>query len=265
MATHQEVLAVLEELAPRVCAEPGDEPHFEIRNGEICNRLGVCVDPTERSLYLAASDGADFIITHHPWAGEAAEVVESKGISIYRLHSAWDLAPDGNAVTLARMVGLHDLVLRDNLLTGVADLSLQELIERCQRIVGRSVLPYCGDLAGRVATAGIIPGSGFLPFFRRRWEALVQAGCDTIISGEITHSAARFAQNAEIRLVDLGHSGLAKPGMAHLAYLLRCRLLGAGCEAEFYDDFYAVNYYTAWSLPRQEEDRETGVVLPFPG
>mgnify|MGYP004709074011 CR=1 FL=1 len=76
MVTHQEILSVLEELAPRVCAEIGDESHFEICHGETCNRLGVCVDPTERSLYLAASDGADFVITHHPWAGEAAAVVK---------------------------------------------------------------------------------------------------------------------------------------------------------------------------------------------
>ncbi len=264
----EEILAVLEELAPRVCSDPGDEPCFEVRAGETCSRLAVCVDPTERNLYLAASDGADFIIAHHPWNGEAAEVIKAKGASIYRLHSAWDLAPDGNAVTLARMLGLHDLALADGVLTGTSDLCLRELIERCQRVAGRSVLPYCGDLASRVSAVGIIPGSGFLPLFRRRWESLVEAGCNVLVSGEISHGAARYAQCASVHLIDLGHSGLVKPGMAHLAYLLRCRLVAHGCEVEFYDDTYAINYFTAWTLPRQDENREHteppgGVVLPF--
>ena len=268
MVSQGEILAILEELAPRVCAEPKDEPCYEVRAGENCHRLGVCVDPTERNLYLAASDGADFIITHHPWSGEAAEVVRSKGLAIYRLHSAWDLAPDGNAITLARLLGLRELVLADGALTGKTDLNLRGLIERCQRVVERPVLPYFGDLSSRVGTVGIIIGSGFLPVFRRRWEALVEAGCATIVSGEISHAAARFAQHANVRLVDLGHNGLVKPGMAHLAYLLRCRLTAYDCAAEFYDDAYGINYYTAWALPRQEEGRDAGqppggVVLPF--
>ncbi|MGE5552041.1 MAG: Nif3-like dinuclear metal center hexameric protein [Bacteroidota bacterium] len=269
MVTHDEILAVLEDLAPRVCAEAGDASCYEVRADKACSRLGICIDPTERNLFMAASDGADFIITHHPWNGEAAEVIKAKGISIYRLHSAWDNAPDGNMATLARMLGLRDLVRADGALTGLSGLCLRELLERCQRIVGKSVLPYCGELGARVNTVGIIPGSGFLPVYRRRWETLVHAGCDTIISGEISHSAARYAQCAGIRLIDLGHSGLVKPGMAHLAYLLRCRLLARGCEVEFYDDTYNINYFTAWSLPRQEENRETSepsgaIVLPFP-
>ena len=262
MVTHEEILAVLEELAPRVCAETGDESHFEIRPGETCSRLGVCLEPTERRLYLAASDGVDFVITHHPWNGEAAEVIRAKGISIYRLHSAWDLAPDGNMVTLARMVGLRDWCSGTTCSRG-HDLSLQEMLERCQRIVGRASCPTAG-IGGRVTTVGIIPGSGFLPIFRRRWEALVQAGCDTIISGEISHSSARFAQCRD----PLDGPRPQRPGQAGHGpsrLLLRRRLLGAGCEVEFYDDFYAINYYTAWSLPRQEEGRETGIVLPFPG
>ncbi|MGE5598558.1 MAG: Nif3-like dinuclear metal center hexameric protein, partial [Bacteroidota bacterium] len=128
---------------------------------------------------------------------------------------------------------------------------------------------YCGDLARRAGTVGIIPGSGFLPVYLRRWEALAEAGCDTLISAEISHFAARFAHARGLNLVDLGHSGLAAPGMAHLAYLLKCRLSAQGCETEFYDDTYAVNYYTSWAPSRQEENREAsdppgGIVLPFP-
>lgn len=269
MLPHETVLAVLEELAPRLCAEPGDEPRFEVRNGEACSRLGVCTDPTERNILHAASDGVDFLIAHHAWNGEGAEVVAAKRMSLYRLHSAWDLAPEGNLATLARMLGLRELVLRDGALTGTTDLDFKEFLERSQRLVGRDVLPYCGDPGRRVRTVGIIPGSGFLPIFRRRWEAMVALGCDTIVSGEISHTAARFAQVNGVRLVDLGHSGLVRPGMMHLAYLLRCRLMAHGCEVEFYDDAYAVDYHTAAALPRPEEDRGAaeppgGVVLPFP-
>lgn len=269
MVSHAEILALLEELAPSICAEPGDEPHFEACYGEAANHLGVCTDPTERNIFLAASDGVDFLITHHQWRGEGAEVVAAKELSIYRLHSAWDLAPEGNAVTLGRMLGLRDLVLREGTVSGAADLDFREIIERSQRIVGRSIVPYCGDLSARVANVGIIPGAGFLPFFRHKWEMLIETGCDTLISAEISFSAARFAQCAGVRLVDLGHSGLAKPGFAHLAYLLRTRLKAHGCEVEFYDDAYAVNYATAWSLSGRETagdkpETPNGIVLPFP-
>lgn len=269
MLSHGQVLAVLEELAPRAGAEPGDEPCYEIMNGDNCNRLAICAEPTERHLYLAASDGADFVITHHAWHGEGEDMVRSKGISIYRLHSAWDLAPDGNAATLARMMGLTDLLLNDGCFTGLTGLSLRALIERCQRIIGRSVLPYYGDLSVAVRAVGIIPGSGFMSVFRRHWESLKINGCDTIVSGDLSHTALRYAQEEGLNLIDLGHSGMAKPGLAHLAYLLRCRLLALGCEVDFYDEILMASHYTAWSLPRQEEGAQEdapqgAVVLPFP-
>ncbi|MGQ9779911.1 MAG: Nif3-like dinuclear metal center hexameric protein [Bacillota bacterium] len=268
MVPHETVLGILEELAPRLCAEPGDEPRFEIRHGEACRRLGVCTEPTERNILLAAGQGADFLLTHHAWEGEGAEVIAAKKISLYRLHSAWDLAPEGNLVTLARMLGLRELVLREGTITGTTDLALKDLLDRAQRLAGRNVLPYCGDPNRRVRTVGIIPGSGFLPVFRRRWEALAALGCDTIISGEISHAAARFAARNGVRLVDLGHSGLVRPGMMHLAYLLRCRLMAYGCEVDFYEDAYSVEYHSAASS-RTEEGKSAGeppggVVLPFP-
>ena len=268
MVPHEKVLEILEELAPRLCAEPGDEPHFEVKHGDACHRLGVCTDPTERNILLAASQGTDFLLIHHPWHGEGAEVVAAKKISLYRLHSAWDLAPEGNLVTLARMLGLRELVLQDGMITGTADLHLKDLLERGQRLTGRNVIPFCGDPNRRVRTVGIIPGSGFLPVFQKRWETLTAMGCDTVISGEISHTAARFALRNGIRLVDLGHSGLVRPGMMHLAYLLRCRLMAHGCEVEFYEDAYNLAYYSAASS-RPEEEKSTGeppggIVLPFP-
>lgn len=268
MIAHDEVLAVLEELAPRFCAEPGDEPGFEVRHGESCNRLGVCTDPTERNLFLAASDGTDFIITHHAWRGEGAEVVKAKGISIYRLHSAWDLAPEGSLVTLGRMLGLRNLVIQNGALTGLAETDMAGLLQRAQRIAGQGILAYCGDPAARLETVGIIPGSGFLPVFRPRWEALAAAGCEAIISGDLSFPAARFAHRERIGLIDLGHSGLVQPGLAHLAYLLRSRLMSCGCEVEFYEDRYSISHYTAWSMPDAEageagSEMPGGVVVPF--
>ncbi|NLG83433.1 MAG: hypothetical protein GX493_02235 [Firmicutes bacterium] len=268
MVSHETILGILEELAPRFCAEPGDAPRFVVKHGETCRRLGVCTDPTERNILLAASQGTDFLLIHHAWEGEGAEVIAAKKISLYRLHSAWDLAPEGNLVTLARMLGLRELVLREGTITGTTDLGLKDLLDRAQRLAGRNLLPYCGDPNRRVRTVGIIPGSGFLPVFRGRWESLASIGCDTIISGEISHAAARFAARNGVRLVDLGHSGLVRPGMMHLAYLLRSRLLAYGCEVDFYEDSYGLDYHVAASS-RPEEGKTTGeqpggVVLPFP-
>jgi putative NIF3 family GTP cyclohydrolase 1 type 2 len=147
------------------------------------------------------------------------------------------------------------------------ELSLGELIERCRRLLDVKVLPYVGNLSDRVKTVGLLPGSGFIPVFGQRWTALFKAGCNTIISGEISHAAVRFARCAGISLIDPGHNGMIKPGMAHLAYLLRHRLAVHGCDVESYDDTYMIDYYSAWPSNREEGASDphggTGVVVPF--
>ena len=253
------LLALIEELAPAANADEDDPPKL-LRQGSnpTFSRIGVCVDPTERNLYLAASRGIQFLITHHPWRGEGFETVESKDLTILHLHSASDRGDEGNNQVLAQLLGLEGVREMVGGVVARTDLALKELIERCQRVLDLNVVPYWGDLNERVKKVALLVGPGFLPIYRFAWECWMDEGCDTVLTGELGRFPVGLAAMRHLKLVDLGHSAMAKPGMAHLAYRLKSRLKAFDCEVEFLDDLYGVNYYTTWFFPHLEDDAGVG-------
>lgn len=254
------LLAIINELAPASGADPDDGPVF-LREGQAMSfkKIGVCVDPTERNLYEAASRGVQFLITHHPWRGEAYETVEAKDLIIYQVHSATNHGDEGNHRILAQALGLEKIKLvPGGGVVASANVLLKELIERCQRVLDLNVVPYWGDLNEKVKKVAVLVGPGFLPIYRSAWETWLDEGCDTILTGELGRFPVALAAIRRLKLVDLGHSTMVKPGMANLAYRLKNRLKAMGCEVEFFADLYGVNYYTTWFFPHLEDDAGVG-------
>lgn len=254
------LLAIIDELAPATGADCDDQPAF-LREGQAVNftKIGVCVDPTERNLSTAASRNVQFLITHHPWRGEAYEIVEDKDMAIYHMHSAIDQGEEGNHRTLAEALGLEKIKpVPGGGVMAKANMPLKELIERCQRVLEVNVVPYWGDLNEKVKKIALLAGPGFLPVYRSAWESWLDEGCDTILTGELGRFPVSLAAIRRLKLVDLGHSTMVKPGLAHLAYRLKNRLKAMNCEVEFFDDLYGVNYYTTWFFPHLEDDAGVG-------
>lgn len=259
----QALIQIMRELAP------GFEPESSIMNDFLGNepeeitKLGVCIDPTEQNIYTAASKGIKVLISYHPWMGEALPIIQSKRMIILPLHTNWDNAPEGVNFTLGRAIGLQELTVVDSVVMGQGEMTFRELLERCQRILERNVIPYYGELRYAVRKVGIWSGPGFLPHNQKLWKICREEGCDTIISGEMSLLPIRFAAARQLKLVDLGHSGITKPSMVHLIDLLELRLKALNCLVEFFEDYYCCNYYTKSYFLQQSEMDESLPLFQF--
>jgi putative NIF3 family GTP cyclohydrolase 1 type 2 len=249
------LIAVLKGLAPELAAD-GFVNIPAGRAGVTVKKLGVCVDPTEATITCAVNKGITILISYHPWQGEAQQLIRAGGIGIIPLHTAWDNAPEGANVTFAREIGLTDITLSADFVHGKIDTIVKNLLEKCQRVVDQNIIPYFGEPRTPVKRVAIWTGPGFLPFNRKLWKNCCEQGCDTIISGELSLLPIRFAASHKLQLIDLGHSLMAKPGMANLARIIKGRLNQAGCSVEFFTEYYGCNYYTnfAYSQPNDSED-----------
>ncbi len=243
--------SILEELAPAKIADHYDPPRYQVKpkTGPKVGKIGVCVDPTETNIRSAARKGVELLISHHPWQGEAADEIETRGMGIFLLHSAWNKAREGNNITLARLLNLTDPVFEDDAVLGATDLLFKDLLTCCQRILEVNFLPYTGDLNSWAGKVAVVSGPGFWPVYKEKWCHWLASGCRTILSSELTRYSIGFFSRHNINLVDLGHSIMAKPGMKHLTYTLQNRLKIFGCEVGFFPDTYSIDYYTGSIYP----------------
>ncbi|MGD8400985.1 MAG: Nif3-like dinuclear metal center hexameric protein [Bacillota bacterium] len=245
------LIEFLRDLAPQLALPEGVNPAFS-RGWAAVKHLGVCIDPTAGVIRNALNRGINILVTYHPWHGEAGQLLSEKDLVIIPLHTAWDNVPEGVNLTFAKELGLADIQFHRDLVSGIANLPLRVILERCRRIVGQNIIPYWGELGFKVKRIGIWAGPGFLPFQKRIWEEFVAQGCDAIISGEISLLPMRFAAAHRLQLIDLGHSIIAKPAMIKLVRLLKDHC-GAQLPVEFLGDCYGCNYYTNFNYCQSEE------------
>lgn len=253
----QTLISVLQELAPEMNAGDIISNIGYLAEGVDITKIGICVDPTEQNIYSAAGKGMEVIISYHPWQGEAAELVNQKKIIVIPLHDAWDNAPEGVNLTIARAIGLREVRWVDGIVMGVLETTFRDLMERCQRILDLNVLPYYGELRYPVQRIGIWAGPGFLPYHKKIWETCLQEGCDTIISGEISLLPIRFAAAHQLKLIDLGHSAIARPAIVHLVNILKLRLKTFDCSVELLEDYYSCSFYTKNYFLQQSDSEDS--------
>lgn len=238
----KDLFNILKKLAPGLSID--DFINHEGDRFKTISKIGVCIDPTPLNVIKAYDNGIEVLICYHPWQGEAEPAVRNGAMEIWPLHTAWDNTEEGVTYTLARAIGMIGLYQKGEIVYGITECAFRDLIELCQRALGQNILSYCGDLKLLTNKVGIWAGPGFLPNYKKFWEVCREEACDTIISSEITLSAIRYSRARQVKLIDLGHSAMAKPGMLKLAKLLREEITIGPCTVEFYDDFYGCNYYT---------------------
>jgi putative NIF3 family GTP cyclohydrolase 1 type 2 len=252
-----ELFNILKKMAPNLSNQDFSNPDFSTVPA-VCAQdvspLGVCVDPTARNIEDAAKLGIKVLISYHPWQGEAKAVVETQQMQIWPLHEVWDNTAEGVTHTFAKGIGITGLYFKGELIIGEIETEFRDLIEHCQRILGQNILAYSGDLKQMVHKVAIWAGPGFLPNYKKFWEISQTEGCDTVLSSELTISALRYSRAYQLKLIDLGHSSMAKPGMANLAAILREE--ANDCSVHFLDDLYTCTYSTNCSFAEQFTESE---------
>jgi dinuclear metal center YbgI/SA1388 family protein len=120
--TLDQVVDIIEEIAPKSLALPGDPVGLQYGSPEQpVKRLMISLDATSGTLTQAGEFGADLLVTHHPLLFEpltpdsmsgttGAVMVKavSSSIAVYSAHTNLDAAPQGINSALADLLGLRD-------------------------------------------------------------------------------------------------------------------------------------------------------------
>ena len=123
MSTVADLVAALEQIAPRSLALPGDPGGLQVGNPAApLTRALVALDCTLALVRQAADEGAEALVVHHPpiyrplstLAGEehplpALRAAVERGIAVVAAHTNWDAADGGVNDTLAARLSLQDV------------------------------------------------------------------------------------------------------------------------------------------------------------
>lgn len=208
----QEIVDTLNDIAPFALAQEWDncgimvgDPDQEIRS------ILIALDPTLEAIDYALSQGIDLIVTHHPLffeplkslnlahgqARKAALLIENR-MALVSMHTNLDAAQNGVADELAARLGLREVRGLGMLRLGRVD---PHPLEAWVRSLPFSGARFCS--AGReVALVAACPGSGM-----DLWPEALEAGCDTLVTGDVRYHRAMDAVEAGLNIVDIGHYG----------------------------------------------------------
>lgn len=199
-------------------------------------KVALAVDASAYAVREAARQQFDMLIAHHgllwsdlrPLVGRKYQLLAPlfhHGVSVYAAHLPLDAHPDvGNNVGLLRMLGLEPVgsfAPFQGVDTGwwaEADADLQDLAERLGTALGVSVTSLVLG-PGRVRRLGVVSGGG-----HRAIQDAHDAGLDTLVTGEIPHSAYFDAEELGVNVLLAGHYATETVGV---------RLLGGYLERTF--------------------------------
>lgn len=193
------------------------------------NRVSVAVDSCLSVIEQAADSSTDLLIVHHglfwgatvPVTGVYYRKISTliqREIALYSSHTPLDAHPEvGNNACLASLLGLSPSGTWGKLdgveLAVYADcqMELSELIGRlCTTLKVTPIVAYGGPK--QVERVGILTGSG------ADWIAqAMEAGIDTLITGEGAHHTFLEAEEQGINLVYAGHYATETLGVQALA------------------------------------------------
>ncbi|MBQ8606299.1 MAG: Nif3-like dinuclear metal center hexameric protein [Clostridia bacterium] len=173
----------------------------------------LTLDADMQALSEAKALGCNTVVSHHPiifspvsklTAENPAYHYIREGISVISVHTPLDMARGGVNDCLARACGLENV--RDFMLDGKPLGRIGEIDETDARsfadfIKGTLMADSCACIIkSNVNRVCVVSGSGGSAL-----RAAVEAGCDTLVTGEAKHDMLLLADSLPINLFVLGH------------------------------------------------------------
>lgn len=237
----KDIAKFIEKIAPPELAYEGEEMGL-IRGsgGRVVKTLGITWRPTVSVLKEAVDREVDMLVIHEPLLqskkafiidlrllkyppNKVRESLLVKGdFSVYRAHSNWDDAEEGNNVILAKTLGLE---IKEKIPYGrigeIKPLALGEFVNLVKKKLGCPSVLLVGDIDQRIRMVAVVSGSG--NSLTDVIEFAKQKGADVLVSGDLQDSRARFASELGLALIDAGGYHTETPGMKHLADILKSK------------------------------------------
>ncbi len=239
--TVQNILEVIESLAPANLAEPWDNTGLMIGDpASPVHTILLGLDPTMALLDEAQSLGANLIITHHPIIfhplksiqlshpdGRFIDSAIRKQINIISSHTNLDSTRNGISDTLAQKLGLSDIAPLVAQETGEAGcglgrigsydepIAVQEFIDRLKSACNPPWLLSAGNQPNTIKKVAVCGGS-----CSELADKAQLAGADVFVTAEVKHNIARWAEDADFWIIDAGHFATENTGIQHFAQQL---------------------------------------------
>ena len=209
---------------------PGARNGLQVSHTKPVKKAGWAVDADLESIRKAGKEKVDFLIVHHGifWGNSALDrkmragrirLAKKLGVAIYSSHLPLDAHPElGNSIGLLRALGLGKWKRKkfgkamgseigykvEGVKIRISDLGFR--IRDLRRIEGENVRRWEGvkvieggpKICRRI---GVVTG-GFVDL-----DQVVQAGLDTLITGEADYPAEVKAKELKINLILGGHRG----------------------------------------------------------
>lgn len=215
------------------------EKHYPKKNAEKWDNIGllvgdkkkevrkivVALDADMETIESAIEEGADLLITHHPFIFNpikdintdtllGKKIIKSikKDLAIYSIHTNIDSSFQGLNEYILEKIGVKKFKILDEKTednkTGIGryyKLEKEEKIGDYVQLIKEKlnldkVILYSKDLDTTIKKIALINGSGM-----SYWKKAHFFGCDTIITGDVKYHEALDAIEMGIKIIDLGH------------------------------------------------------------
>jgi dinuclear metal center YbgI/SA1388 family protein len=238
----KDVVKILDQLAPPSLAYKDEELGFIVGDGEKeVGVLGVTERPTVRVLKEAVGKKVDMLVIHEPlYTSEKTFLIDPELLSfppnlmrkslvqkgdfvVFRYHSQWDDADEGNNEVLVRLLGITEVEKIPYGRVGtIKPIILRALADQVKNKLECNSVLVVGDFGQKVNKIAVVAGSG--NSLVEIMELVKQKGAEVLISGDITDGRARFAKELGLCIIDAGDYNTEKPGALKLVRILQKRL-----------------------------------------
>ena len=266
MVSVQEIMDIMEELAPRSYAEDWDNPGLLVGSpAQETVRIAVCLDVSDAVVQMAIEHDAHLIISHHPMIFRAmksfrtdtplgsriAELVKHD-IAVFAAHTNLDIAQGGVNDVLAETIGLEGLahfVVQGQDENGetyslgrVGELkeamTIAAFAAQVREALKASHVRYVSAGARPVQRVALCSGSG-AEFI----EQAARLGADAYLTGDVRYHDAQHAVELGLHVVDAGHFGTEFPVVERLRARLAEALAERGLTADVIADKQSEDFF----------------------
>ena len=192
----------------------------------------VSLDCTTKAIEAAKKNGFNLIITHHPLIFGGIDTVTTEtstgklllqliksDIACFASHTNLDLTDEFGNLAIAEAIGVNDAVHLDGSVCGVVfecDENVRSLAKRVAEGLKTSGVITINDPTNKVSKVFVQGGS----FDEDSIPAIVAAGCDTVISGEIKHHVTVMLEELGVNSIIAGHSATEQVYLPKIAKML---------------------------------------------
>lgn len=266
MVSVQEVMDIMEEVAPRRYAESWDNPGLLVGSpAQETEHIVTCLDVSDDVVQLAIEQDAHLIVSHHPMIFHGMKHVRTDtplgariaellrhDIAVFAAHTNLDIAQGGVNDVLAKAVGIDKLqpfVVEGQDEDGTT-YSLGRIGELAEPMTiaafatqVRQALPtahvrYAVAGTRLVHRVALCSGSG-AEFIERA----AGLGVDAYLTGDVRYHDAQHAAELGLHVIDAGHFGTEFPVVEQLCARLTEELAARGRTADVIADTQAEDFF----------------------